>query len=349
MANRNPEYWQRRFEEVLISNEKLAINFEKEMAKIYEELLHSTQAEIEAFYQRYSTSTGLDLADVRKRLNPAQLRRFKTQQKIYLAKIKELIDKGADLGKYEKTLKALSGKAYISRLQELQYNLNAQINILTGQQQVKMTDTLKKSYLQGYLQSTFALQKGIGFGYSFTVPNTDDVMKVLQTPWSGSNYSSDIWHNKDKLTTWLNTDLPRHFAAGSGVPEMTRDLSKKLETNRKDAERLVRTETNYITNQSAMDAYKNSGVVDQYQILATLDSRTSDICRDMDGRKFKISERKVSINMPPFHPRCRTTTVPYFEDEDLAETERAARNGQGGYYTVPANISYPEWENKYVK
>ena len=346
---KNPKYWEKRFEQILIGNEKLAIDFEKEMAKIYQELLNSTQAEIEAFYQRYSTSTGLDLAEVRKRLNPAQLKRFKTQQKIYLAKIKQLIDQGADLSKYEKTLRTLSGKAYVSRLQELQYNLNSQINILTGQQQVKMTGTLKKSYLQGYLQSTFALQKGIGFGYSFTVPNTDDVLKVLQTPWSGSNYSSNIWHNKEKLTTWLNINLPRHFAAGSGVPEMTRDLSKKLETNRKNAERLVRTETNYITNQSAMDAYKNSGVVDRYQILATLDSRTSDICRHMDGKVFNISERKVSINMPPFHARCRTTTVPYFNDDDLAETERAARDDKNGYYVIPANINYNEWAKKYAK
>lgn len=347
MANRNPEYWQRRFEQVLIDNEKLAVDYEKEMAKIYQEVIQGTQTELEAFYQRYSKETGLDLAEVKKRLNPAELRRFKKAQELYLAKIKKLIEQGADLQAYEKTLRKLSAKAYVSRLQEIQYNLNSQIMILTGQQQVNLTNTLKDTYLQGYFKSIYALQKGVGFGYSFTVPNNEDVLKVLQTPWNGNNYSNSIWNNKAKLTNWLNTDLPRHFASGSSVHQMSDELSNKLETDYKSARRLVRTETNYISNQSTMDAYKAQNV-DRYQILATLDSRTSEICRGMDGKIVDVKDRQVAVNMPPFHANCRTTTVPYFEDDDLEDMERAARDGSGKYYTVPANISYREWEEEYV-
>lgn len=347
MANKDAKYWEKRFEQILVDNEKLAVDYEKEMAKIYEQVKQDTQKEIEAFYQRYSNETGLSLADVRKRLDAKQLKKFKVQQQKYLDEVNKLIDQGAILEAHAEKLKELSARAYVTKLQEIQNNLNSEIMILNGQQEVKLTQVLNNAYLQSYFKTMYEVQKGIGMGYSFTVPNNDDVKKILKTPWNGNQYSKSIWKNKSKLTNWLNTDLARHFASGSSAQQMSDDLSKKLTTNYKDAIRLVRTEVNHISNQSTMDSYENSGVVDQYQILATLDSRTSETCRDMDGKIFNLSEKKVAVNMPPFHVNCRTTTVPYFGDEDFEDVERAARDGNGKYYTVPADMSYREWEKKH--
>lgn len=345
---RTVKYWEKRFEQILIDNEKLAVGYEKKMAQIYEQVKLDTAKELESFYQRYSTETGLDIPEVRKRLNPKQLKNFQTQQRIYLEKVKQLIEQGADLSNYEAVLSKLSGRAQVSRLQEIQNNLNTQIMILNGQQQVALGAVLTQAYLQGYLKSTFALQQGLGFGVSFTVPPNDDVAKILKTPWKGNNYSSSIWKNKEKLTNWLGTDLPRHFAAGSGVAEMSKDLSEKLNSSYRDAVRLVRTEVNYISNQSSMDAYENGGVVEKYQICATLDNRTSEICRDMDGKIFNVKDREVAVNMPPFHVRCRTTTVPYFDDDDYEGLTRIARGEDGKSYFVPADMTYREWEKQYV-
>lgn len=346
MAKKSPEYWQKRFEQVLIDSEKLSVNYEKEMAKIYAEVVENTQKQLESFYQRYSNETGLDLAEVKKRLDPSSLKRFKDQQKIYLREVEKLVKKGVPLKQYSQQLKELSARAYVTKLQEIQYNLNSEINILTGKQQTNLQAHMKDTYLQGYFKSVFELQKGMGFGVSFTVPNNEDVQKVLSTPWSGTNYADAIWKNKAKLTQWLNTDLPRHFASGASVQRMASDLRKKLDTDQKSAIRLVRTETNYISNQSTMDAYKNYGIT-KYQILATLDARTSETCRDMDGRIFDVKDKKVGINMPPFHPYCRTTTVAYFEDEDLSDMERVARDEDGHKYKVPASMDYSQWNLKY--
>ena len=63
--------------------------------------------------------------------------------------------------------------------------------------------------------------------------------------------------------------------------------------------------------------------VEQFEIVATLDSHTSDICRGMDGKHFPMSEWKVGVTAPPFHVHCRSTTVPYFDDEFDAVGERA--------------------------
>ncbi|MCJ0430479.1 minor capsid protein, partial [Clostridioides difficile] len=86
--------------------------------------------------------------------------------------------------------------------------------------------------------------------------------------------------------------------------------------------------------------------VEKYEIIATLDLRTSNICRELDGKVFDMKDYQVGITAPPFHCRCRTTTAPWFEDE---EGYRAARGKDGKTYYVPSSMKYNEWYEKYVK
>lgn len=89
--------------------------------------------------------------------------------------------------------------------------------------------------------------------------------------------------------------------------------------------------------------------VEKYEIVATLDSHTSDICQDMDGKVFPMSQWEVGVTAPPFHVWCRTTTAPAFEDEFDSIGERAARGEDGKTYYVPADMTYKEWEKAFVK
>ena len=88
--------------------------------------------------------------------------------------------------------------------------------------------------------------------------------------------------------------------------------------------------------------------MEKYEILATLDGRTSEICRDMDGKVFGIKDYEVGTTAPPFHPNCRSTTVPYFDDEFTEGEQRAARDGDGETYYVPADLKYKDWERKFL-
>lgn len=83
----------------------------------------------------------------------------------------------------------------------------------------------------------------------------------------------------------------------------------------------------------------------QYEIVATLDTHTSELCRSLDGEVLPMSEYVVGITAPPFHPFCRTVTVPWFSEN---YTEKFARNDNGRTYTVPGNMKYKEWYSKYV-
>ncbi len=112
--------------------------------------------------------------------------------------------------------------------------------------------------------------------------------------------------------------------------------------------RLVRTEVNYFSNQGTLEGLKAAGFT-KYRFIATLDLRTSEICRKLDLKVFNIDEAEIGVNLPPLHPFCRSVIVPAYENENRAGRTRWARNPVTGKGTkVPADMSYDEWYKKYV-
>jgi len=77
---------------------------------------------------------------------------------------------------------------------------------------------------------------------------------------------------------------------------------------------IVRTSVNQVQNQASQAVYAaNSKVAPKYEYVATLDSRTSAVCRDLDGKQFAYNKGPT----PPQHFNCRSTTVPVVDYEGL--------------------------------
>ena len=107
------------------------------------------------------------------------------------------------------------------------------------------------------------------------------------------------------------------------------------------------TEQAYFTTLGQKDAFGELDV-EEYEIVATLDNRTSEKCQDMDGQHFPVKDMQPGVNAPPFHVFCRSTTCPYFNDEFTINDKRVAKGDDGEWYEVPANMKYPEWKNSFV-
>lgn len=90
--------------------------------------------------------------------------------------------------------------------------------------------------------------------------------------------------------------------------------------------------------------------VEKYEVVATLDLRTSDICRKLDGKVFDVKDYERGVTAPPFHVYCRSTTVPYYNDDIQAEIEntRMARDPETGKSLKVENLTYKEWYSKYI-
>ena len=103
---------------------------------------------------------------------------------------------------------------------------------------------------------------------------------------------------------------------------------------------LVRTSINQVANTASQQVYEaNQDITKKYRYVATLDTRTSSICRALDGREFEYGKGP----MPPQHFNCRSTTVPVIDYEGLGfdpppPAKRASKDGQ-----VPADTTYGKW------
>src|SRR6185312_8870527 len=99
--------------------------------------------------------------------------------------------------------------------------------------------------------------------------------------------------------------MTQAFARGEGPQRLISVIQKKMNTSRSNAARLVQTEQAFFSAVSQRDVFKELDV-ERYEIVATLDSKTSDICQSLDGEVFKMSDYEPGVTANPFHPRCRT-------------------------------------------
>jgi SPP1 gp7 family putative phage head morphogenesis protein len=111
---------------------------------------------------------------------------------------------------------------------------------------------------------------------------------------------------------------------------------------------IVRTSVNQVQNQASQAVYAaNSKVAPKYQYVATLDSRTSAVCRDLDGKTFAYNRGPT----PPQHFNCRSTTVPVVDFDGLQKKYPSLEKPPVGKAVtrpsatgrVPQDTTYGEW------
>jgi SPP1 gp7 family putative phage head morphogenesis protein len=101
---------------------------------------------------------------------------------------------------------------------------------------------------------------------------------------------------------------------------------------------LVRTSINQVANAASQQVYEaNQDITPRYRYVATLDTRTSAICRALDGKEFEYGKGP----MPPQHFNCRSTTVPVIDPDILPPSTTATRASKDGQ--VPIDTTYGKW------
>lgn len=247
----------------------------------------------------------------------------------------------------QEALTLLSSPAYQFRLRRLQATIDNARRECEKLYKVELKDTtrrLRQCYNSAFTHTIYDIDKGFNTLHTFSMFPASRVNTLLRSRWSGKNYSDRIWNSTNKLADTLKEQLLVSFMTGSGVTEAAAAIREEFQTSAHAARRLVRTETNFIANQSELDAYKRLGI-EEYRYIATLDTRTSDICQSLDNQVFKIDDAKAGVNLPPMHPNCRSTTIMHDAEEPLKERIAKDENGKSIY--VPGNMSYSQWLQKY--
>lgn len=185
-----------------------------------------------------------------------------------------------------------------------------------GQKEIEITDeALKRMYLTN---SQLIIDELGSYKSSNLFADENRIKNAINAIWcqDGKHWSNRVWNNKSALSQLVQKGMVDCVARGVPkvelVKELRRQFNKDMERGFYEAERLVRTELTYIQAQSTLDKYREAGI-EQYQFLAELDDRTSQECRELNGKIFKISEAVVGENIPPLHPNCRSTIVAVFD------------------------------------
>lgn len=342
----NGEYWKKRFELLEQAAHQQGVQCYADIEKQYRQAQKQLEGQIAAWYQRFASNNGVTLAEAKRMLNAKELAELKWDVNQYIQYGQE----NAINGTWVKQLENASARFHISRLEALKLQTQQSIEVMFGNQLDSIDSTMRNVYKSGYYHTAYEIQKGVGVGWDFSALDDKQISKVINKPWAvdGKNFSERIWGNRQKLVNELNNTLTQNIILGKDPQKAIDEIARKMNTSKTNAGRLVMTEEAFFSSAAQKDCFDELDV-EQFEIVATLDSHTSDICRGMDGKHFPMSEWKVGVTAPPFHVHCRSTTVPYFDDEFDAVGERAARGANGKTYYIPADTTYEQWSKKFVK
>lgn len=340
----NAEYWKQRFTQLEAAQNRKGATAYLEMEKQYKAAQNELEAQIARWYQRFADSNGISLAQAKQWLKGQDLAEFKWDVKEYIKYGKENAINGA----WMQELENASSKFHISRLEALQIQTQNSLETMFAQQIGTMKKALSDVYASGYYHTAYTVQQGFGLGWDIAGLDQAQIEKVLSKPWAvdGYNFSTRIWNSKTKLIGEVHNELSKNLLTGADPQKAIDLLAKKMGTSKSNAGRLVMTEQAYFSSAAQKDCF-NDLDVEEYEIVATLDSHTSDICRSLDGKVFKMSDYKPGVTAPPFHVYCRSTTAPHFKD-NFDAGERAARGADGKTYYVPDDVIYSEWKKAFV-
>lgn len=342
----NSEYWKLRFEQLEAAQNGQGAAAVAEIEKQYKEAQKQIEGQIARWYQRFANNNGISLAEARQYLKGAALKEFKWD-------VQDYIKYGQDnalMGGWMKELENASAKYHISKLEALKIQTQQSLEVMFSKQLGTVTGAMGDVFESGYYHTAYELQKGFNIGWDIAGLDQSQIEKVLAKPWAvdGKNFSERIWGNKQKLISEVHGELTQNIMLGADPQKAIDSLAKKMKTSRYNAGRLIMTEEAYFSSAAQKDCFEELGV-EQFEIVATLDSHTSDICRSLDGKHFPMKDYQPGVTAPPFHVFCRSTTVPYF-DEDFGDIgERAARDEETGKtYYIPDDMNYQNWKETFV-
>lgn len=338
-----PNYWQKRFQAVEEMNNKVAKETVRFVTPAFDQAQAQIEKEINAWYGRFAKNNEISLTEAKKLLNTRELKEFRWDVKEYIKYGRQnALDQA-----WMKQLENASARFHVSRLEALKIRTQNAVEQAFGNELDALDDMAARMYTDTYYHTAYEIQRGLGIGWDVGRIDQKKLDKILSKPWTTDKmtFSDRIWKSKTQLLDSLHTELTQMCILGKAPDQTIRNIANRMNVSKGQAGRLVMTESAYFGSVAQKDCF-NDLDVEKYEIIATLDNRTSEICQQMDGKVFDMKDFEAGVTAPPFHCWCRSCTAPWFEDND--DGTRAARDADGNTYQVPASMKYEEWASEYV-
>lgn len=340
---KNIKYWEMREARNMYKDMQLAEDCAKELSVIYSKAAVYTAKQIEGIFNRFASKHHLTRDEAINLLSEADSKDFEKLLEAYKNKT------GAQKREVLAELEAPAYKNRMKRLDDINKSINKLINAIASKERDEIDKTMRKVYESSYHHAVYEAARMSGLDLQTGPIDEGALETILKKKWSGQNYSERVWNNTQKVADAIKEELMIGALTGKTEKEMTDSINEQFLSGRNKARRLVRTESSYIHNEAHFQAYKDYGI-EEYRFVATLDLRTSQICRERDGSVYRVNDKKIGVNAPPMHPWCRSTTIMNLDDETMHNLERFARDPvTGERMKVPADETYKEWYQRMVE
>ena len=334
MKNPSKKYWEDRAAGRMVSYTAKAESTADTLGKAYYATARYLQGEANDVFNAFTDKFELSIAEAETMLKNAPDKSMFEQMKTALATCN-------DEQKKQELETLLSSPAYahrIGRLNDLDSKISDMCSRLANAEIGVDTAHLGDIVQSAYMQTVFDVTKGADYRAAFDLIPESRVKAILSTNWSGQMFSERVWDNTNALADGLKHDMLVGIMAGKSEQHMADDIMNRCGVGAFEARRLVRTETTCVANMAELYGYKELDI-DEYEFSACLDSRTSDLCRELDGKVFKRNSAQAGVNLPPMHPFCRSTTLPVLPSEEDLDKELAELGDEIG-----ADVDFDEWE-----
>lgn len=340
------EYWEERERQKQQKVDEITDAEVEKIRKAIEDAISDLDRQIHDIYMKYAIDNKMDYYDALQYLTDDERKEFQRDLQYYLDKYKD----SDYVKKYKKELHSLSVRARVQRIEAFIANIKQHASDLEEILNTGTREEIASLYSEGYLRNAYDILGGQAPTPTVVVPafNTRVVREIMETPWSGKNYSTKVWDISTSFENKLEEVLTRGLiqgkhpdviarefrAAGFGKERRNKDGSIRKGGVAWSAEALIRTEAANLIEQAQLDSYKEFNT-ERYVFMTSKDHKVCDTCAELEGKDFAIEEAKAGVNYPPMHTICRCTSraKTRYDDEDESQ------------YDLP----YDKWYEKYVQ
>lgn len=344
---KNKKYWRKRFEQLQEKLLKPSDAYVEDLDVIYSKALNNIHNDLNKWYLRFMDNNGIvDYHQAKQTLNKKELKELRWTLDDYIKYGQE----NAVNEKWIHELENASARVHITRLEALELQVNNYVEKLYSNYFNTTNSLVRNTIENSYYGTVYEISKGLNVKFDSFFIDKRKINKLIAKPWSysGENFSSNIWKNKDLLINNLHKNLVSGLISNKTPDKIITDFSKSMKSSRNNAARVIMTENAYFSILGQEECYSDLGIK-KFEIVGTLDKTTCKHCGSFDGKVVNIKEFEAGVTVPPFHPYCRCTTVPYFNDEFTQDSKRIARDKDGSIIYVDYDMNYEEWKKDYLK
>lgn len=255
------------------------------------------------------------------------------------------------------------------KLSEKAYKAWRQKEFMTGEKYIAVRDSLAEQmadsaqlvvaainghmpevYAENLNYSHFMCETGTGFNLAFDLVNAD-ALQVLAT--HGHRLVPEADFVRNKCVSWNKRQIAGQIGIGillgEPIPAIAKRMSNVTGMNAKNSIRTARTLTTAAENAGVLKGFHDAqkiGVRMKQEWLATLDGRTRDSHRHVDGEKVEVGGKFSNGCRMPGDPEapysetanCRCTLVAAVDGVSTDDAERWSK--------LPDGMSYEQWRGK---